>query len=197
MELHDLPSCKGRYTILKPRNPDHCSTATKLPPLTFVGLDFETADHGADSACAIGLVRVEGDRILSEEHYLIRPSRNSFFFTPIHGISWENVREKPTFEELWPSIQRLLLGVEFIASHNAGFDRRVLEASCQAAKIITPEIRFVCTMKLARRLWNIRPTSLSNVCRYLGLHLDPHDVLSDAEACVGIILAAYRAGAAI
>jgi DNA polymerase III epsilon subunit-like protein len=55
---------------------DPCSTATKQSPLTFVGLDFETADHGADSACAVGLVRVEDDRIIRREHYLIRPTRN-------------------------------------------------------------------------------------------------------------------------
>jgi DNA polymerase III subunit epsilon len=182
---------------LKPGIPDHRGSATKQTPLTFVGLDFETADHGADSACAVGLVRVEGDRIINREHYLIRPTRNSFFFTPIHGITWEHVHEKPTFEELWPRILNMLLGAEFIASHNVGFDRRVLESCCQAAKIRLPEVRFVCTMKLSRRLWNIRPTSLSNVCRYLGLRLDPHEVLSDAEACVGIVLAAHRAGAAI
>ena len=183
--------------MLKPGAADGAGSATTLAPLTFVGLDFETADHGADSACAVGLVRVAGDKIINREHYLIRPTRNSFFFTPTHGISWEHVREKPMFEELWPRIQNLLLGAEFIASHNVGFDRRVLESCCQAAKIPRPEIRFVCTMKLARRLWNIRPTSLSNVCRYLGLRLDPHEVLSDAEACAGIVLAARRAGAAI
>jgi DNA polymerase-3 subunit epsilon len=192
-----LSSSEVRSTVLKRGSTDHRGCATNQTPLTFVGLDFETADHGADSACAVGLVRVEGDRIINREHYLIRPIRNSFFFTPIHGITWEHVREKPTFEELWPSIQNMLIGAEFIASHNVGFDRRVLESCCQAAKISMPEVRFVCTMKLSRRLWNIRPTSLSNVCRYLGLRLDPHEVLSDAEACVGIVLAAYRAGAAI
>jgi DNA polymerase-3 subunit epsilon len=182
---------------LKPGTPDGRGSATALPPLTFVGLDFETADHGADSACAVGLVRVAGDRIITRDYYLIRPPRNSFFFTSLHGITWEHVRKKATFEELWPRIQNLLLGAEFIASHNAGFDRRVLESCCQAAKIPRPEIRFVCTVKLARQLWNIRPTSLSNVCRYLGLRLNPHEVLSDAEACAGIVLAARRAGAAL
>jgi len=182
---------------LNPSISDHCGSPTGQTPLIFVGLDFETADHGPDSACAVGLVRVEGDRIINRERYLIRPPRNSFFFTPIHGITWEDVREKPTFEEAWPSIQNLLLGAEFIASHNAVFDRRVLESCCHAAKVNPPAIRFVCTMKLSKRLWNVRPTSLSNVCRYLGLQLNPHETLSDAEACVGIILAALRDGAAI
>ena len=165
--------------------------------LTFVAIDFETADHGSDSACAVGLVRVSGGNVVDRKHYLIRPARNSFFFTPIHGITWEEVQEQPTFEELWPRIQKVLRDVNFIASHNVGFDRRILESCCQLAKIPRLEIRYVCTVKLARRLWGIRPTSLPNVCRYLGLRLDPHEVLSDAEACAGIVLAALQARAEI
>lgn len=118
---------------MKPRSPDYNGSAIKQ---TFVGLDFETADHGADSACAVGLVRVEDDRIIKRERYLIRPARNSFFFTPIHGITWEHVREQPTFEELWPSIQNMLTGADFIASHNVGFDRRVLKSCCQAPRSV-------------------------------------------------------------
>ena len=74
--------------------------------LTFVAIDFETADHGPDSACAVGLVRVSGTTIVKRKYYLIRPTRSSFFFTPVHGITWEHVQRKPTFEALWPRIPR-------------------------------------------------------------------------------------------
>ena len=43
----------------------------ELPP--FVALDFETADHGSDSACQVGLVRVEDARVVRRESRLIRP----------------------------------------------------------------------------------------------------------------------------
>jgi len=33
----------------------------------YVALDFETADQGRDSACAIGLVRVERGAIVAKE----------------------------------------------------------------------------------------------------------------------------------
>jgi DNA polymerase III subunit epsilon len=164
---------------------------------TFVAIDFETADHGPDSACAIGLVRVSGTRIVQRQRYLIRPTRRSFFFTPVHGITWEHVQGQPTFEVLWPTIRDLLLRADFIASHNASFDRRILEACCQAANIQTPHIPYVCTMKLARRVWDIRPTSLPIVARHLGLPIRHHDALSDAEACAGIVVAARRFGAEI
>jgi DNA polymerase-3 subunit epsilon len=171
--------------------------ATSGRASTFVAIDFETADHIPDSACAVGLICVSGIKIVNRKYYLIRPPRPSFFFTPVHGITWEHVQRQPTFEVLWPRIRKLFLGADFIASHNASFDRRVLESCCRAAKVETPGIRFVCTMKLARRVWDIRPTSLSIVSRYLGMPVTHHDALSDAEACAGTVIAALRAGADI
>ena len=52
----------------------------------FVALDFEMADRGRDSACAIGLVRVEDGKIVHRANYLIRPPRDIFEFTYVHGI---------------------------------------------------------------------------------------------------------------
>ena len=133
----------------------------------FVALDFETADQGRDSACSIALVRVEGRTIMQREHRLIRPPRRSFTFTSIHGISWSQVAEAPTFCELWPQLAPLLAGARFIAAHNASFDAGVMRACCERAALELPD-----------------------VCRHLGLALRHHDALSDAEACAAIVLAA-------
>jgi DNA polymerase III subunit epsilon len=170
--------------------PKCVSFATSASLSTFVAIDFETADHSPDSACAVGLIRVSGIRIIKRKYYLIRPPRRSFFFTPVHSITWEHVQGQPTFGALWPSIRNSFLGADFIASHNVSFDRRVLESCCRAAKVEPPNIRYVCTMRLARRVWNIRPTSLPIVSRYLGMPITHHDALSDAEACAGIVIAA-------
>ncbi len=158
----------------------------------FVALDFETADQGRDSACSIALVRVERRRIVHREHHLIRPPRRTFLFTSIHGISWPQVAEAPTFAELWPELVPLLEGAQFIAAHNASFDAGVLRACCDQAGLRSPDHPFVCTVKLARESWNLRPTKLPDVCRHLGLPLQHHDALSDAEACAAIVLAASQ-----
>jgi hypothetical protein len=81
---------------------------------TFVALDFETADRGRDSACAIGIVRVEHNQIVNRDYYLIRPPRQTFEFTEIHGIRWSDVAHEPTFGQLWPKID--LLSVMLILS---------------------------------------------------------------------------------
>ena len=160
---------------------------------TFVAIDFETADHGADSACAVGLVRVEGWEVVAREARLIRPPRRYIRFTYIHGITWLQVQDAPAFAELWPQLAPLLDGAEYLVAHNASFDRGVLQACCAAAGLAVPPLPFVCSMREARQAWGVRPTRLPDVCRYLGLALNHHDALSDAEAAARIVIAA-RAG---
>ena len=156
---------------------------------TFLALDFETADQGRDSACSIGLVRVEARRIVAREHRLIRPPRRAFAFTDIHGIAWSHVATAPTFAAVWRSLAPLLAGADFFVAHNASFDRMVLHACCDAAGLAPPPLPFQCTMKLARAHWQLRPTRLPDVCRHLRIPLRHHDALSDAEACARIMLA--------
>ena len=157
---------------------------------TFVALDFETADQGRDSACAIGLVRVENDQIIDRAHYLIRPPRRRIMFTHIHGIRWRDVADQPQFGELWQRIHPFLKEVDFIAAHNASFDREVLYTCCDVHGITRPSPPFICTVQLARKTWNLYPTKLPNVCQYLGITLQHHQALSDAEACARIVIAA-------
>lgn len=157
---------------------------------SFVALDFETADQGRDSACAIGLVRVEDHEIVQRVHFLIRPPRSRMMFTHIHGIHWRDVADQPGFGELWHQIEPVLKDVDFLAAHNAGFDRGVLYACCDAYGIDRPKHPFICTVELARKTWRLYPTKLPNVCDYLGIALNHHQALSDAEACARIVIAA-------
>lgn len=158
----------------------------------FIALDFETADRGQDSACAIGVVCVEDEQIVHREYHLIRPPRDAFEFTYIHGIYWEDVENELDFGQLWPTLSPLIQKADFIAAHNAPFDRGVLYACCDAHGVSRPEQPFVCTVQMARKAWNLRPTKLPNVCEYLGIELDHHQALSDAEACAQIVIAANK-----
>ena len=163
----------------------------------FVAIDFETADYGADSACAVGLVRVRDGAIAERVMRLVRPPRERFVFTPIHGITWKMVRDSPLFADVWREISPLLEGIRCLVAHNAGFDRNVLRACCAAADIPVAHLRFACTMRAARRTWNVYPTKLPDVCRFLVIPLRHHDPASDAHACAQIALAAVQDGYAL
>jgi DNA polymerase-3 subunit epsilon len=164
-----------------------------MPAPTFVAIDFETADQGADSACAVGLVRVEGWEVVAKTARLVRPPRRWIRFTYIHGITWQHVADQPTFGQLWPELAPLLDGATHLIAHNASFDRGVLRACCAAAGLEMPPLPFVCSMQLARQMWGVRPTKLPDVCRFLSIPLKHHDALSDAEAAARIVIAARKA----
>lgn len=168
-----------------------------LPPHSaFVALDFETADHGPDSACAVGVVRVEGGKVVHREGLLIRPPRPQILFTRVHGITWPMVATAPMFADVWPRLLPLFDGAAFLAAHNAPFDRRVLQACCTAAGLPPPPLPFVCTVQLSRKKWGLKPNDLPSVCRRLGIGLMHHDAASDAEACARIVIAAATPPAA-
>ena len=164
---------------------------------SFAAIDFETADYGPDSACAVGVVVARGGRIAERQVRLIRPPRPQVMFTWVHGLTWADVAEAPGFAGVWPGLAPLLADVDFLAAHNARFDRSVLAACCAAAGLSRPAQRWVCTVELARAAWDLRPTRLPDVCRHLAIPLKHHDPGSDAEACARIVLAALEDGVAV
>ena len=170
----------------------------------FVAIDFETADRGADSACSVGLVRVENGVVTEKAVQLFKPPRFTegdlfnpapdFEFTYIHGIKPDMVADAPTFGQAWPKLEKILKGAHFMAAHNAPFDNGVLTACCAAAGLPKPAHRFVCTVRLARDTWKLYPTKLPNVCSHLKIELNHHEALSDALACAQIVIAAQKQG---
>jgi DNA polymerase III subunit epsilon len=182
---------------MRPTHPLGARKAARLPKLLvlppegpFVAIDFETADNGRDSACAVALVRVEGGQIVERASTLIRPPRQNMLFTWVHGLTWKDVAEAPSFGEVWPTLTPLLEGAAFLAAHNAGFDRGVLKACCERAELDFPATPFLDTVRLARHAWQLPRNNLPTVAAHLGLRLNHHDALSDAEACAGIVMAA-------
>ncbi|WP_431190032.1 3'-5' exonuclease [Desulfurivibrio dismutans] len=162
--------------------------------ITFAAIDFETANYHRSSACALGVVIVANGKIVRRFYELIRPPSTRFTFTHIHGLSWHDVRQAPVFGQVWPGIAEELTTVDFLAAHNASFDRGVLGACCTEHELQLPAPPFVCTMQLARNQWNMRPTKLSDVCRNLQIPLNHHHAASDAEACARIVMSALDQG---
>jgi DNA polymerase-3 subunit epsilon len=160
--------------------------------MTFLAIDFETANRYPNSACSVGLVRVTDQEIVAKKTFLIKPPYEYFEFTGIHGITWNDVKKKPTFKELWPKMMKLMDGVDFVVAHNVGFDRRVLESCCSLYGIEAPDVEYRCTVRLSRSVLKIKPANLANVCRELFIPLQHHDAGSDAEACATIMIEVQR-----
>ncbi len=155
-----------------------------------IALDFETADNGADSACALAMARVDLDActVGGTLYHLIRPPRKRIYFTEIHGITWPMVKDKPVFAELWPEFAAFAEGAEFFIAHNASFDRGILYGCCRAAAIAPPAAPFLCTVKGSRRRLGLPHNRLNDVCAHLGIELNHHHAESDALASARIFL---------
>ena len=154
----------------------------------YVALDFETSGYAAHSACAVGLCRIEDGVVTDSFYSLIRPPSSRVLFTHVHGLTWPMLKDAPTFTEVWPQLVAFMEGSHALLAHNAGFDRRVLHASCQALELVLPQLQFLCTLKGARRSLPLASRALDSVCGYFGIPLDHHHAGSDARACAEIYL---------
>jgi len=156
-----------------------------LENVRFVAIDFETADPKRDSACSVGIVVVDKGEIVARDYRLIRPPRKKFnpFCVRVHGLHWKDVCDEPSFGDLWPELEPLFKGADFIVAHNASFDKSVLHTCCNESGWTPPEQPFLCTVQLSRKTWSLASNKLPSVCNYLGITLEHHNAMSDAEAC--------------
>jgi DNA polymerase-3 subunit epsilon len=161
---------------------------------TIVALDFETANYGLESACALSMVRIRDDDITGERTYLIKPPNRNFRFTYIHGICWDDVRDSPTFAEIYDSVSDFVKGADYFLAHNAPFDRGVLRQCCEYWDLEFPEIPFLCTLKGCRRKLSLQRNSLDFVCSHLNIPLKHHDAKSDALAAARIFIHLRKLG---
>jgi len=154
--------------------------------MNFVAIDFETAKYSQESACSIGMVKfVDGKEVdtfyslICPPSLYIRPD-----FTEIHGLTVDDVRDAPTFINLWESEIKPFIGSFPLAAHNATFDMGVLTAVLEWYKLDVPELQYFCTINLARNTWyGLRSYSLTNLARHFGIVYNAHNALDDAMTC--------------
>ena len=152
---------------------------------SFVAIDFETADPKRDSACAVGLVKVENGDIVDRYYSLIRPPRSKFnpYCVRVHGIIWDDVVNEADFSGVWPEMKQFIGNVDFLVAHNAPFDSTVLRSCCEMITAKPPAQPFFCTVQMSRKTFGLKSNKLNNVSEHLGISLDHHHAGSDAEAC--------------
>lgn len=163
----------------------------------FVAVDFETAGYYAHSACAIGLARLENMSIVDQYYSLIKPPSSRVYFTHIHGLTWKELKNARTFEQIWPEVSRFMDGADYLVAHNAPFDNGVLCACSIAFGFTLPPIPFLCTLKGARKALKIPSKNLKSVCDYFGIDLTHHHAASDARGCALILASLLKLGLAV
>lgn len=161
-------------------------------PLNFTAIDFETANGSPASPCAVGLVKVVEGKIVDTFATLIQPPYpNDWFATGnigVHGITPDDVKDAPSWEEALGEMLTFISGDDLIA-HNAGFDMGVLRASARAIDASLPDLRYGCSLIMARKTYNLESYRLNQVAYAIGIEeFNHHDALADSDACARIVL---------
>lgn len=164
--------------------------------MDFVAIDWETANEHRASPCAIGLVVVRDGEIAESWSTLMRPPRGHGAFSPrntaVHGLRADDVVSAPRFADVWPQVEGHLAGLPVFA-HNATFDMSVIQEATTAADLTCPDLRFGCTLVLARQHYVLPSYTLDVVAEAADIPLGHHhEALSDALAAAGVLVTIAR-----
>ena len=156
----------------------------------FIAIDFETAAYSPDSAISVGLVKYRDFKVIDVFYSLIRPPQLYVRpdFTDIHGLTADDVKDAPFFDQVWEDKICGFIGTTLLAAHNASFDMKVLGATLGHYGIILPALNYFCSLSLSRRVWpQLRSNALTSLGREFNITYDAHNALADAETCGKII----------
>lgn len=180
-----------RVLWLAPARADDDLTAAR-----FVVVDLETTGTSPQAAEIIefGAVVVEGERIVGEEHTLVRPRRPiPPFIQGLTGIDNEMVSDAPAFAEVAARLHAVFAGAVPVA-HNAEFDFGFLRTHFDRVGLADVGEGRLCTIKLARRFAPGRHYNLDALATRLGVEAKArHRALGDARTTAHVLIELLRA----
>jgi len=154
-------------------------------------IDFETtglSPEDGDRATEIAVVIVEAGRVVDRFASLMNAGlRIPAFITEFTGITNAMVRASPPAARVMADVARFVGGTPMVA-HNAAFDRKFWELETLRAGVASP-VQFVCTMRIARRLYPASPNyKLGTLVDYHRLPRPgaAHRALADAEMAASL-----------
>ena len=160
--------------------------------MNFTAIDFETANGSSASPCAVGLVKVVDGKIVDTYSTLIQPPYPNDWFAQgnikVHGIKPEDVKDAPSWDYALSEMLAFISGDDLIA-HNAGFDMGVLTKSAKLIHADLPDLRYACSLIMARRTYILESYRLNQVAFTVGIEeFNHHDALADSDACARIVI---------
>jgi len=160
----------------------------------FIAIDFETASNRYNSACSLGLAFVKNSKIVDQKYYLIKPPGKFVSYNvKIHGLTEEDVKNAPTWEEIWPEINELTKN-SLLVAHSAKFDISVLIACCNYYNLPLPHFQYIDSINLFRAAYPTHQKASLDYCAHLlSVKLENHhNARDDAMACAEIAIKSIK-----
>ena len=171
-------------------------TRSPGPPLAevrFAVVDVETTGGSfaqGHRIMDIAVVQVHRGAVVDEWRTLVNPGRPvPPFVQGLTGIHPGMVMDAPAFEHVAEELRRRLEGRVFV-THNAAFDWHFVSAELVEATGCVPDVRRLCTVRLARSLLpRLRRRNLDAMTAYYGIPvLQRHRAHGDAFAAARVLL---------
>jgi len=166
--------------------------------MNVTSIDFETANRSRVSICAAGIAVFEDGTLTESRYWLVRPPKGKGWFLReftenCHGLTRFDVQDAPEFPAIAPELLPLLTRADIVIAHNAQFDIGVLRATLNHFGLARPEFDYICTCRVARRIWPDLPSHrLDNLAAHIGHKFHHHHAQSDAEAAGQLLLAMMK-----
>lgn len=163
--------------------------------LDYIAIDFETANYYKNSACSVGLVRFIDGKETDSVYSLIHPAK--MYFIPewtetIHHISYDDVRDKPYFPEVWDKIVMPFINktpeIPLVAHNGNMFDMPVIKDCCEYFGMELPSLKYFDSLIVAKKTWpDLESHRLTALGKYFKIEYLAHDALEDSRTCGQII----------
>jgi len=161
------------------------------PNQVYAVVDIETTGSrkGANAITEIAVVKVRGQKVISEWSTLINPQRHiPAHITRLTGIDNTMVADAPLFVEIASELSAQLDGCIFVA-HSVGFDYGFIKAAYGAEGLTFRKPKY-CTVKNSRKSFpGLKSYSLGKLTDHFGIDLQgAHRALNDARATAELLI---------
>ena len=182
----------GRWGVVSETRTVEIASCDALRSLPFAVVDVEATGGGyrSDRITEVAVVEVRDGRATTVLETLVNPERSiPPWVTRLTNITWDMVKDAPTFRDICDQLLGVLDGRVFVA-HNATFDWRFLTIEVERVTGRVLDGRRLCTVRLARKLLpQLRRRSLDYVSMHYGVeNTARHRAGGDARATAGVLL---------
>ena len=153
-------------------------------------IDFETTGKDAATAEVLQVSIIDGWGLTLINTYC-KPEHVTEWreAEAIHGISPETVKDRPTFREILPAVQKLIDRAPFLIAYNAAYELGILRR--YGATIVKPFVDPLLMFAPVYGEWNAyrgnyRWQKLTTAATYYGYRFDAHDALADVKATLHV-----------
>ena len=152
--------------------------------------DIEVLNQDPASVCAIGIVELLDQQVISTYYSLVKPRNLSYdvYRYKVHKIKTKSLLKERPFQDVWKDIHHYFENT-IVVSHDIQGDMMNLRAVLKQNHISYPHLYMSCTNVLAHLVYpDLHKYNVKELSQMIGFEFQAHHALDDAKACAQILI---------